>query len=132
MLRITPRWTDLDPIGHVNNSVFLVYAEEARARYLREALPSAWNSVVVVHNAIDYHQSVEETDVVEVSSVVESVGTTSMTTVNVIATARGKCATVKTVQVVMKDDRSRTRPWTESERTRLTELAGNGVASRRA
>jgi len=131
-LQIAPRWTDLDPVGHVNNSVFLVYAEEARARYLREALPGAWKTVVVVHNAIDYHRSVEETDLVEVSSVVESVGTTSMTTVNVIATAHGKCATVKTVQVVMKDDRSGTRPWTESERTRLTELAGNGVASRRA
>ena len=132
VLRITPRWTDLDPIGHVNNSVFLVYAEEARARYLREALPTAWSSVVVVHNAVDYHHPVEETDLVEVSSVVASVGTTSMTTVNVIATAHGKCATVKTVQVVMKDDRSGTRPWTESERTTLAELAGNGMASRRA
>ncbi|MDT5080597.1 MAG: acyl-CoA thioester hydrolase, partial [Mycobacterium sp.] len=24
-LQIEPRWTDLDPAGHVNNSVFLVY-----------------------------------------------------------------------------------------------------------
>jgi acyl-CoA thioesterase FadM len=38
-LRIEPRWTDFDPLGHVNNSVFLVYAEEARARYLGAALP---------------------------------------------------------------------------------------------
>lgn len=123
VLRLTPRWTDLDPIGHVNNSVFLVYAEEARARYLREALPGAWNSVVVVHNAVDYHQPVEELDLVEVSSVVDSVGTTSLTTVNVIATTKGKCATVRTVQVVMSDDRSGTRPWTDSERAILTGLA---------
>jgi acyl-CoA thioester hydrolase len=122
VLRITPRWTDLDPIGHVNNSVFLVYAEEARARYLRDALPGAWNSVVVVHNAIDYHHPVEELDLVEVTSVVDSVGTTSLTTVNVISTAHGKCATVRTVQVVMNDDRSGTRPWTESERATLTGL----------
>jgi acyl-CoA thioester hydrolase len=132
VLRIAPRWTDLDPIGHVNNSVFLVYAEEARARYLREALPGAWSSVVVVHNALDYHHSVEETDLVEVSSVVEGVGTTSMTTVNIIATARGKCATVKTVQVVMNDDRSGTRPWTEAERRTLEALARNDAESRRA
>jgi acyl-CoA thioester hydrolase len=112
----------LDPIGHVNNSVFLVYAEEARARYLRDALPGAWNSVVVVHNAVDYHHPVEEQDAIEVSSTVDSVGTTSLTTVNVIATAQGKCATVKTVQVVMNDDRSGTRPWTESERVTLTRL----------
>jgi acyl-CoA thioester hydrolase len=122
VLRITPRWTDLDPIGHVNNSVFLVYAEEARAGFLRDALPGAWNSVVVVHNAIDYHHPVEELDLVEVSSMVDSVGTTSLTTVSLIATAQGKCATVKTVQVVMNDDRSGTRPWTESERVTLTRL----------
>ena len=34
LLRIEPRWTDLDPVGHVNNTVFLVYAEEARNRFL--------------------------------------------------------------------------------------------------
>lgn len=126
VLRITPRWTDLDPVGHVNNNVFLVYAEEARARYLRDALSDAWNSVVVVHNAIDYHHPVEELDVIEVSSVVDAVGTTSLTTVNVIATAKGKCATVKTVQVVMNDDRSATRPWTEAERATLSGLAAPG------
>jgi acyl-CoA thioester hydrolase len=131
VLRITPRWTDLDPVGHVNNSVFLVYAEEARAAFLRDALPGAWNLVVVVHNAIDYHHPVEELDLVEVSSMVDSVGTTSLTTVSVIATAQGKCATVKTVQVVMNDDRSGTRPWTESERTTLTGLVGNDSAAPR-
>lgn len=125
VLRLSPRWTDLDPIGHVNNSVFLVYAEEARARYLRDALPGAWNSVVVVHNAIDYHHPVDETDVVNVSSVVEGVGTSSLTTINVISTAHGKCATVKTVQVVMNDERSGTRPWTEAERMILTGFAGS-------
>ncbi|WP_260991253.1 acyl-CoA thioesterase [Mycobacterium deserti] len=122
VLRLTPRWTDLDPIGHVNNSVFLVYAEEARARYLRDALPGAWNSVVVVHNAIDYHRPVEETDLVEVTSVVHGVGTSSLTTINVISTAHGKCATVRTVQVVMDEDRSGTRPWTEAERKTLAEF----------
>ncbi|MGZ5362656.1 MAG: acyl-CoA thioesterase [Mycobacterium sp.] len=132
VLQITPRWTDLDPIGHVNNSVFLVYAEKARARYLREALPDAWSSVVLVHNAINYRHPVEETDLVAVSSVVDSVGTTSMSTVNVVATGQGKCATVKTVQVVMNDDRSGTRPWTGAERTRLEGLVGNGPEIRRA
>ncbi|MBE1551933.1 acyl-CoA thioester hydrolase [Mycobacterium sp. OAS707] len=122
VLRLIPRWTDLDPVGHVNNSVYLVYAEEARAVFLRDVLPDAWNSVVVVHNAVDYHHPVEELDLVEVSSVVDSVGTTSLTTVSVIATAQGKCSTVKTVQVVMNNDRSGTRPWTDSERATLNKL----------
>ncbi|MGZ5363853.1 MAG: acyl-CoA thioesterase [Mycobacterium sp.] len=122
VLRIEPRWTDLDPVGHVNNSVFLVYAEEARARFLRQALPDAWNRVVVVHSDIDYHHPVFLSDSVEVSSAVESIGTSSFTTVNIVATATHKCATVRTVQVVLREDRSGTRPWTDDERATLNEL----------
>lgn len=126
VLRIEPRWTDLDPVGHVNNNVFLIYAEEARARFLHAALPDAWRSIVVVHNAIDYHHPVVQTDVLEVSSTVESIGTTSFTTINVISTATQRCATVRTVQVVLREDRSATRPWTTGERGMLDELLAAG------
>ena len=122
VLRVEPRWTDLDPVGHVNNSVFLVYAEEARARFLHAALPDTWNSIVVVHNAIDYHHPVVQSDLLEVSSAVESIGTSSFTTINVVATASHRCATVRTVQVVLREDRSATRPWTVGERAALEEL----------
>jgi acyl-CoA thioester hydrolase len=126
ILRIEPRWTDLDPAGHVNNTVFLVYAEEARNRFLFSALPDTCSSIVVVHNAIDYHHPVVLSDCVEVSSAVASIGTTSFTTLNVVATATHRCATVRTVQVVLRDDRSATRPWTAGERARLEELLAAG------
>src|SRR5271163_1486076 len=121
-LRIEPRWTDLDPVGHVNNSVFLVYAEEARNRFLYAVLPDTWSSIVVVHNAIDYHHPVVQSDDLEVSSTVEAIGSTSFTTINVVATATHRCATVRTVQVVLREDRSATRRWTASERAALEEL----------
>jgi acyl-CoA thioester hydrolase len=126
VLRIEPRWTDLDPVGHVNNSVFLVYAEEARNRFLFSNLPDAWGSIVVVHNEIDYHHPIVQTDLVEVSSAVEAIGTTSFTTINVVATATHRCATVRTVQVVLREDRSTTRPWTADERAALEELLAAG------
>jgi acyl-CoA thioester hydrolase len=122
VLRIEPRWTDLDPVGHVNNSIFLVYAEEARNRLLCVTLPDTLSSIVVVHNAIDYHHPVVQRDVLEVSSDVVAIGTTSFTTVNVIATAGQRCATVRTVQVVLGEDRTATRPWTEGERAVLEDL----------
>ena len=126
VLRIEPRWTDLDPVGHVNNSVFLVYAEEARNRFLYAALPDTWSSIVVVHNAIDYHHPVVQSDLLEVSSAVEAIGTTSFTTINVVATPSHRCATVRTVQVVLREDRSVTRPWTAGERATLEELLAAG------
>jgi acyl-CoA thioester hydrolase len=122
VLRIEPRWTDLDPAGHVNNSVFLVYAEEARARLLPQVLPDAWDRVVVVHTDIDYHHPVLLSDSVEVTCAVESVGSSSFTTVHTVAATSQKCATVRTVQVVLREDRSGTRPWTADERAALNNL----------
>jgi acyl-CoA thioester hydrolase len=129
MLRIEPRWTDLDTAGHVNNTVFLVYAEEARNRFLFSALPDTCSSIVVVHNAIDYHHPVVQSDHVEVSSAVAAIGTTSFTTLNVVATATHRCATVRTVQVVLRDDRSATRPWTAGERATLEQLLAAGESA---
>ena len=128
VLRIEPRWTDLDPVGHVNNSVFLVYAEEARARFIRDAIPQAWERLVVVHNAIDYHRPVEMMDTIEVSSAVEKVGASSFTTISIICTAAGqRCATVRTVQVVLRTDRSGSRPWADDERVVLEGLRAAAV-----
>lgn len=127
-LRIEPRWTDLDPAGHVNNAVYLVYAEEARARLLRTTLADTWQSVVVVHNGIDYHHPAEQDDELEVSSVVESIGRTSFTTISVISSATHRCATVRTVQAVLDEDRTATRPWTDAERTILDGLLARAEA----
>lgn len=125
-LRIEPRWTDFDPVGHVNNSVFLVYAEEARARFLHATLPDASSSIVVVHNSIDYHSSVLVTDVLDVASAVESVGNSSFVTVNEIDNTDGRhCATVRTVQVVLGPD-GKSRSWTTSEREKLIALVDRG------
>jgi acyl-CoA thioester hydrolase len=122
-LRIEPRWTDLDPVGHVNNSAFLVYAEEARSRLLKPVLPDAWHRVVVVHNAIDYFHPVLESDIVEVSTAVAAVGKSSLTTTSAISTIHGQCcATVRTVQVILHTDRTRTRPWSNDERASLEGL----------
>jgi acyl-CoA thioester hydrolase len=36
------RWTDLDPLNHVNNSIYIQYFETARGRYMLEA-SKKWN-----------------------------------------------------------------------------------------
>lgn len=39
---IQVRWSDLDPLGHVNNAVFITYFEIARGTYMMNA-SSQWN-----------------------------------------------------------------------------------------
>lgn len=123
VVRIEPRWTDLDPVGHVNNSVYLVYAEEARARFMRE-LPEVWRRVVVVHNSIDYHRPVEISDgAVDVACTATAIGTSSFTTTSVVTTVAGhKCATIRTVQVGLRPDGAGSQPWSDNERALLEGL----------
>jgi acyl-CoA thioester hydrolase len=114
--RIEPRWTDLDAVGHVTNSVFLVYAEEARARRLGQLIPRSWPRVVVAHNAIDYHRPILQFDQLEVTTSVTTIGTSSLKTRNIIATVAGEhCASVTTVQVKLSEDRSGPHPWLPEE-----------------
>lgn len=56
---ITVRYRDLDPQGHVNNSVYLTYLEAARIGYYQQVGIYAPDSslltgMVVVRNEIDY------------------------------------------------------------------------------
>ena len=39
---IQMRWSDLDPLGHVNNAMFVTYFEMARGRFMMEAA-KGWN-----------------------------------------------------------------------------------------
>lgn len=41
---VQPRFRDLDPLGHVNNSVFFVYWEEARSYYFDQLRLEHWPS----------------------------------------------------------------------------------------
>ena len=104
--------------------VYLVYAEEVGARYLRAALRGAWENVVVVNNTIDYHSPVGLNESVEVISGVESIGRSSCASVSGIATTDGRrCVTVRTVQAVLREDRRGTRAWTDAERESLDKLS---------
>lgn len=57
-LEIYVRYSDLDPMGHVNNAVYLNYFEAARVHYFKKVLDKDWdwnrNGMLVVRNEIDY------------------------------------------------------------------------------
>jgi acyl-CoA thioester hydrolase len=57
------RWSDMDAQGHVNNSAFFVYLEQARidlffAHAAREGIGSIARGVVVARHEIDYRRPV--------------------------------------------------------------------------
>ncbi len=81
---ITVRYRDLDPQGHVNNSVYLTYLETARIGYYQQVgiyHPGhrILTGMVVVRNEIDYLAPIQLGEAVQVGLRVERLGTKSIT-----------------------------------------------------
>ena len=121
-VEVSVRWVDLDALGHVNNAVYLNYLEEARDRLLESCLGAQYANAVIARVEIDYRKEiVRGVPAVSVSAAVESVGTSSIHTIEEIRLPDGTlCAHARTVTVIRHGDRSGARPLTDSERLALT------------
>ena len=74
--RIEIRWRDLDGFGHVNNSTYLTYLEEARDQYLTDLLGETVHRVVIRRIEIDFVSGLtQDDDYVDVDVRLTGVGT---------------------------------------------------------
>ncbi len=81
--KVQVRFSDLDVLGHVNNSVYLTYFESARVYYFQQLLDTSWDwetdSVVLVKNEVEYIRPIFLHDVPEVEVSTVHVGSKSFT-----------------------------------------------------
>ncbi len=81
---IEVRFHDLDALGHVNNTVYLVYAETGRLSYLAElgfTLPiTHWSdfTLIVVHTSCDFKKPILYGQKVAVGTHVTAINRSSM------------------------------------------------------
>jgi acyl-CoA thioester hydrolase len=114
------RWQDVDGLGHVNHAVFLTYLEEARDAFYVRALGREPH-YVVARVEIDLRAEIRHADRrLRVRIGVERVGTTSLTTREVIRTPAGATAAEARVVTVRWDAAAR-KPaaFAAEDRTRL-------------
>ena len=123
--RIDIRWRDLDAYGHVNQAVYLTYAEEVLDDWFRARLALAPGTVwdyVAARTTIDYRSELRQADVQAVGSV-ESValGTKSVTAATVLRAPDGRVAAeIELVVVVIDGKGGPSRALTEAERAALS------------
>jgi acyl-CoA thioester hydrolase len=123
--RIDIRWRDLDAYGHVNQAVYLTYAEEVLDDWLRARLALAPGTVwdyVAARTTIDYRSELRQADVQAVGSV-ESVvlGTKSVTATTVLRAPDGRVAAeIELVVVVIDGKGGPSRALTDAERAALS------------
>ncbi len=80
---IQVRFSDLDVLGHVNNTIYFSYFELARVHYFRELLGIDWDwrqhGIVLVKNEAEYLKSVLISHTPEVYVFTENIGNKSFT-----------------------------------------------------
>ena len=81
--KIQVRFSDLDLMGHVNNSVYLSYFEMARVHFFAKILGLEWDwdtqGIILVRNEIDYIKPILLHDKPKVFISVEEIGNKSFT-----------------------------------------------------
>ena len=123
--RIEIRWRDLDSYGHVNQAVYLTYAEEVLDDWFRTKLgrdPGVGWDYVARRTTIDYRGELRLADRVAVGSAeLARLGTTSLTARVTLSAPDGRVATELELVVVAIDGRGgAARPLTDAERTALS------------
>ena len=117
------RFRDLDPMGHVNNAVFLTYIEQARVAFLAEVAAVTEleeMNMVVARVEIDFKAPVRLGQEVEIAVRATRFGTKSFDLDYIMRVDGEIVAEAKTVQVAYDYDRREAVPVPEEWRERLT------------
>ena len=122
--RVDIRWADLDGFGHVNQAVYLTYAEEVLDDWFRQKLRLPVGSVwdyVAARNVLDYRSELRQSDVQAVGRVsLVELGTKSITVKITLSALDGRLATeIESVLVVVERKGGPSRALTEAERQSL-------------
>ena len=105
------RWGDLDAFGHVNNSTYLVYAQEARFAW------SKMIEMVVARAEVDFIAPIYTGDIyIDVEIWVHKVGNSSFGITYEMKNGEELLARVKTVQVTVSMETKKSRPINDAER----------------
>ena len=139
--RLEVRFSDCDPLGHVNNAVYLTYLEQARIVLWRSQVGS-WSRVgadgrrgegfILARAEIDFRSQAHDGDQLEVRLALVSFGRTSATyEYEIVDVPTGRLvAAARTIQVWYDYDTGRPAPLTDETKRRLsTPVAGGGAAA---
>ena len=114
------RWGDLDAFGHVNNSTYLIFAQEARYAW------SKMIEMVVARAEVDFIAPIYTGDIyIDVEIWVNKIGTSSFGVTYEMKNGDELLAVVKTVQVTVSMDTKKSRPLTDAEREFLKKYLEN-------
>ena len=120
-VEIPVQYRDLDPLGHVNNAVYVSYLETARVDYLEAMTDLAADEItfVVATLEIDYERPITKEDDLTVALWISHVGESSCTMDYEIRVDGTVAATAKTTMVHVDPETGRAMPLPDELRARM-------------
>jgi acyl-CoA thioester hydrolase len=121
---VLARYADVDPLWHINNVAMAQYFEETRISLLRtmlgmERMALPQGRAVLAHQSIDYLREGTYPGALDVGAAIADVGRTSLTIAMALFQADACIAVSEAVLVRVEE--SGPSPWTDDERTALTD-----------
>ncbi len=124
--RIHVRFSDLDVLGHVNNSVYLTYFETARIHYFGILLGKQWDwkkdGVILVKNEVEYHRPIVLHDQPMIEVTLREIGNKSFTLTYYVRVDDEICATGLSTLVGFDSEIQQTIPIPQKMREALHHL----------
>ena len=131
--RLSVRFSDCDPLGHVNNAVYLTYLEQARiilwrhqvgALSRRQSDGSRGEGFILARAEVDFRSQAHDGDELEVRLALAGFGRSSATyEYEIVEVTSGRLiAEARTVQVWYDYDAGRSVPIGERTRIKLSEI----------
>ena len=125
--RLEVRFRDCDPMGHVNNAVYLTYLEQARFAHWRavwgfnfEGFPAGTPGVILARAEIDYRIPARYGDTLEIRIGLERIGRTSFAYAYQVLDQEGRTvADARSVQVMYDYAVGRPAPLSDELKARL-------------
>jgi acyl-CoA thioester hydrolase len=115
---IQVRFNDTDALGHLNNTSFALYAEQARVEFFR-SLGMGRITLILAHISLDFRKQVKFGDKVYVETRVEKIGNTSVTLSQTIFSNGDLATEVRSVVVLFDYDAQKPKSISDELRTRL-------------
>ena len=131
--RETVRFRDLDPMGHVNNAVFLTYIESARiafARHLGLVRSLRDLGMIVARVEMDFRSPIELGEEVDIGVRIPRLGTKSFGMDHALYVGERLAGEAKTVLVTYDYDRGEAIPIPERWRAALERFVPQEAAAR--
>jgi acyl-CoA thioester hydrolase len=124
--KVQIRLTDIDILGHVNNSMYLVYFEMARIHYFNHLVGPNWDwieqGVVLVKNEVEYIQPLYLHDQPEIKLFLKHIGNKSFTLAYQLFVKDKLCTTGSSTLVGFNSKTQQTIEIPERMKTALSQL----------